>query len=730
MTSTAEDILYELLPAIYRIRDAEQGHPLRALLRAIAAQLAEITADIARQYDNWFIETCDDELVPYFAQLVGLQLGPTLDSGVDVSTLAADATWRRRQVANAIADRRRKGSFTVVAAVAGDATGWPALAIEIGRRLLGAQSVTLPDVGRRPLPAIAAGFGDPAAPLADLSPLADVRRLSSHRTRSTGNPTGVAVWLWRLVGDGVHRAPAAALGDDGRFACDQLGRDVALCVATAGPPAGRPVADELDVPTAITRSAMADRIEDYYGPGRSLSLYRGGRLIPRDEVLVADLREWRGRTPAGFVRVDPELGRIAFPARDEPHDGVEVSYSRLSIGAIGGGSYQRRLAPVAEAEHYTVGRGRGTAHRTVRGALDAWRAVKQSHAAPHAVIEIADDGVYEEHFDIRLAAGESLQIRAAQGRRPVLVPTKARSNRPDELRISGTGKPEAEVPAADPPVLTLDGIWIAGHAVLLEGAFAGARLRHCTLVPRARPWGDEARVESRDHDRPEGHPASLIVRGTPCPVSIIGSVSGPIRIDSAEAGDDPIVVAVADSILDAGGPDQRAVTAADHRRAFATVALQRVTVLGAVHVEAAELIEDSIVTGELACERRQTGTIRFSYIRPGSRTPRRTSCQPDDALAEIEDRIARGELPAAHRERARRVIEGRLHPRFDAVAFGAPAYGRLVADGPAQLTGGAHDEGELGAYHNLWETLRISDLRARLQEFMPVGFDFDIRFAS
>ncbi len=32
--------LYELLPAIYRIRDAEQGEPLRALLDIIAGQAA------------------------------------------------------------------------------------------------------------------------------------------------------------------------------------------------------------------------------------------------------------------------------------------------------------------------------------------------------------------------------------------------------------------------------------------------------------------------------------------------------------------------------------------------------------------------------------------------------------------------------------------------------------------------------------------------------------------
>ncbi len=33
------DRLYDLLPAIYRQRDAEQGYPLKALLRVIATQV-------------------------------------------------------------------------------------------------------------------------------------------------------------------------------------------------------------------------------------------------------------------------------------------------------------------------------------------------------------------------------------------------------------------------------------------------------------------------------------------------------------------------------------------------------------------------------------------------------------------------------------------------------------------------------------------------------------------
>jgi hypothetical protein len=99
-------------------------------------------------------------------------------------------------------------------------------------------------------------------------------------------------------------------------------------------------------------------------------------------------------------------------------------------------------------------------------------------------------------------------------------------------------------------------------------------------------------------------------------------------------------------------------------------------------------------------------------------------------LAAVEEAIARGKLPSAERARVRASEAARLVPDFDAVVFGEPAYARLARDAAAELTHGAHDEGELGAYHDLWQALRVADLRTRLSEFAPAGTDIDIRFAT
>jgi hypothetical protein len=68
-----QDRLYELLPVVLRQRDAEQGYPLRGLLQVIEEQADDVERDIKQLYENWFIETCQDWVVPYIGDLVGYQ---------------------------------------------------------------------------------------------------------------------------------------------------------------------------------------------------------------------------------------------------------------------------------------------------------------------------------------------------------------------------------------------------------------------------------------------------------------------------------------------------------------------------------------------------------------------------------------------------------------------------------------------------------------------------------
>jgi hypothetical protein len=765
----ADDRLYSLLPAFDQLRDTQVNGPLRALLGVIGDQIAALEADIARMYDDWFIETCQDWLVPYFADLVEVSLGPAITASAAGALDPVDAATRRSQVANAIRDRRAKGTLAAIERYAADTTGWPGRAVEYAWQVAGTQSVRWPEprlAGTMPI-GDASALVDFRTPFSSATKTADVRRICSHRTRGTRNLPSIGLIAWRLVADGAERAPAECLNDENHFTFDALGRDTQLCVDPVPRAPGQPPAGNLDVPAPITRLALERRLEDYYGEARSLCVYRGREAVERADIVVTDLTHWRYELDPRQVGVDPVLGRIAFPVRDVPEEGVHVSYRRLTVGGLGGGQYHRSLVPVAAA-HYLVRSAGDGAYQGVGEAFAAWRRDRSSgQVGARATIEIADDGVYSERLHLELRPGETLEIRSADGHRPVLIPEVEDTDRPEALRVTGlrdetappgrrpararprrgpggvrrppaeppdspasdaapdspaaavapTGPESPPAPAGPPPDVTFDGIWIARHPVLLAGHLGTVTFRHCTLVPPAAT-------------RRATTPVSLLIEAMPCAVGVEFSVAGRIQAVSPETGHDPVPLSVTDSILDAGRHDGAAIEGAEGRPAWVSLSLSRVTVLGRLDIREISEARDSIVTGRMESARRQVGRVEFCYLPEDSRTPRRSSCQPDGVLAEVEDAVARGLIPAAQRDEMRRREATRVTPRFDSVRFGAPAYGRLACRAAAELTRGAHDEGELGSYHEWWLAYRAAQLRAGLDAYAPVGMDIDAVFAS
>src|SRR5689334_9484438 len=146
------DRLYQLLPAVYRQRDTEQGFALRDLLRVIAEQVGVVEADIAQLYENWFIETCQDWVVPYIGDLIGYEIIHELGDPGDIAT--AEGRRRnqilvpRREVANTLRYRRRKGALALLELLANDTAGWPTRAVEFYTLLGLAQAINAGQTGR------------------------------------------------------------------------------------------------------------------------------------------------------------------------------------------------------------------------------------------------------------------------------------------------------------------------------------------------------------------------------------------------------------------------------------------------------------------------------------------------------------------------------------------------------------------------------------------------------
>jgi len=106
MNALDKDKLYKLLPYIYQLRDHEKGEPLRALLQVITEQVDIVEKDIGQLYENWFIETCEDWVVPYLGDLIGYT--PVHEAGEPGEITTPQGKLRnkilisRREIANTI----------------------------------------------------------------------------------------------------------------------------------------------------------------------------------------------------------------------------------------------------------------------------------------------------------------------------------------------------------------------------------------------------------------------------------------------------------------------------------------------------------------------------------------------------------------------------------------------------------------------------------------------------
>lgn len=766
------DRLYDLLPAVYRLRDAERGEPLRALLEVISEQVNLVDADIGQMYDNWFIETCEDWVVPYIADLLGYQSLNNPGALDDFGSTAARARNKiltpRRDAANVISYRRRKGVLSLLELLARDAANYPAArAVEFYSLLGWTQNINFQHLNRGRT--VDMRDGDALdlinSPFESSARMVDVRRASSSRTHGRYNIPAVGVFIWRLNSYSVTKTPAYCLEEESPecYTFSVLGNDTMLVNRPEPETDPTHIADELNLPTPIRRRAFERRhfkdgkvvrteaSENYYD--RSLSVYlqdKNGDLkkIPRNTIVPANLSDWgKYRPKRGLVAVDPVLGRIVFPSVQRPKCGVSVSYHYAFPADIGGGEYKRTLSQPKGAKIYRVGNakvyraGNAPEFQTINEALTAWE--KDVEEISAAVIEIADSGVYTEPLKIELKAGSSLQIRAANRCRPVIRLLDYQSSLPDSLSVNGdTGSR-----------FTLDGLLIAGRSVQFSGPelsqigehasesdgnqdtkyqsdfpyehqptgdLCEIVIRHCTLVPG---WSLHYDCEPQRKNEP-----SLELEYTAANVRIEHSIIGTISVEAHERANEPQSIEISDSILDATSEERIAVGSCDDGLAYARMKIARTTVIGSVKAHSVVLAENTIFNGRVTVGRKQTGCFRFCYVAPGSRTPRRFNCQPDLAEQAVEAELhaaAQVEIEAAKlRERMR------VKPKFNSLRYGTPTFCQLASSCAVEIKTGADDESEMGVYHDLYQPQRAANLRTRLDEYTPADADVGIFYAS
>ncbi len=272
MNNTNSIDLYSLLPAIYRIRDSERGYPLRALLGLISGQAALVKADIDGLWDDLFIETCADWVVPYIGDLVAN------------NPIYGNIVRRRTDVAHTIYYRRRKGTLTMLEQLARDVTGWDAHAVAFFEELGWSQNlnhIRLNDVTNTdPMDPYAVGRVGTVL-LRDLDALdridgpfdttthtVDVRPIS--QVEGWYNIQNVGFFLWRLQSFFTQevtprRSPSFADG----FYFSPLGNPAPLFVNPQPAPLGDKLVTEIQVQSPIRKVAFYFRPQDYYANAAS-----------------------------------------------------------------------------------------------------------------------------------------------------------------------------------------------------------------------------------------------------------------------------------------------------------------------------------------------------------------------------------------------------------------------------------------------------------------------------
>jgi hypothetical protein len=323
---------------------------------------------------------------------------------------------------------------------------------------------------------------------------------------------------------------------------------------------------------------------------------------------------------------------------------------------------------------------------------------------------------FVETLQIAAGAGATIELRAANDVRPTVVMSGA---------FQITGDQGARV--------FLNGFVITGGGVEIGGNLERCTLTHMTLVPGL--------SLNRDGTPAQPDEPSLVVQAQHAEVTILRSIVGGIRTS------DDTVVAIHDSLVDATAPVGLAIGGlsdgeGDDSRAGGLVTITNSTVIGRVHAEvmkeasnvifAAALSSTSDALAPVFVNRLQEGCVRFSYVPIGSRTPRRHRCQPDLAIAEAIDNEKRinPALPLSVQETIRSTIQGWLVPSFTSERYGHPAYAQLSRVCPQKIAAGADDESEMGVYYHLKNPQRLSNLRTRLREYLPIGLEAGAFFVS
>ena len=556
------DRLWALLPAIYRSLDTDQFNssgPLRELVNRVGAQAATLRRSIDRLWEDQSIESCDDWVVPYIADLLQTKL---------VSSL--DARGQRTDVAKTIYYRRRKGTVAVLEEIATDITGWDVRLVEFFRRLSRTRHNLDP------------ALEDPAASAADDRTLllaegligtwtgtmiggwADLR--NAYGASHAQSPFSIAkkarppssfdeffhtpdfragrgysgwynihklgVFVWRLMSFGTAQTVPVRSGNC--FTFDPTGRRIPLFAASSRPLGDTWVSpEEWQLATPISTPLLAAALSDPTGkPVYAAFAADSITLLPNSLGIFT--------MPGSFYELVDVSQVTTFP---EP---LNTSHEAMVLPEVGQFALLHPLAgPITVTYHYgfSAPMGAGPYDRRILG--------KTANPTPLPLASVSGGGDALLDLDAfpsigTVTIGDSLTYGSVPEASSIQDLTIQAQNQSRPLiRLSpGTAWAFTGINQAS---LILEGLFVTGGDIVLRGSFASVTLNCCSFDPgSAATHQGASSVFTQSIDGRDLVPSRLWIEGEIEELVIDRSILGPVL--TRNGGEVESVVA-AESIL-------------------------------------------------------------------------------------------------------------------------------------------------------------------------------------
>ncbi|MCR9088139.1 MAG: phage tail protein [Rhodobacteraceae bacterium] len=689
--SFSTDRLFDLLPAYLRLRDAEEGRaikgrvapgttdprsiedfgPLRTLASLVAREGQIVDESLDRLYDDAFIETCAPWAIPYIAELLGVRGLADLPEGLDM----------RARVANALELRARKGTLRALEQAAADFSGWPVFAVEYWQRTSHVQAMRLPhpEMGRTVDVRVRPRLARIATPFERDARNVEVRRIATAGGRWNLGNIGLHVWRMRPYSIREHRVEPVAAGRR-HFRFNPFGCDAALFAPQGVDGGVSEPAQEADMPNPISRAIFAEDVGRFYGPGGAIFVTVDGAPVAAGDVKAAHLGDlpgggtepdWNHGTRAGpatgRVLIDPELGRLVVdPALTGP---VRVTCHFARPLEIGGGEHDRALSA---------------------GSLEEANVLAPSANVVTAVTGAGEEGTFTFEQTTLYRGGGTVNVPADGVLRLV-----ATDRHMPTWRLPATG---LTIRLGRRARVEFNGVRIFGGPLRIEGPGAGAVFTDCTLLPGL--------ALTRLGAMRNPGAVSLTMAATGAELRLTRTITGPIRLAT------DVDARLIDCVVDAGSMDSAAIEPALNARRT-VLYLLRCTINGqvrigrfagrgttlpedfglAVDTDPDLVTSDTLFTGLVEAEQRQTGCIRFSHVPPGSNTPRLYRCTRTPP------------------------------PVFTSLRPAEPDYLTLVRGAQEALTRGAENGDQIGIWNRAAHAARGDNIIRSIDDFLRFGHE-------